>query len=72
MRKSARAIVNAELDAIGIPEIELGEIAVKVLFSAVLVNADHAALEDAIVALDSVGADSHATLPVNVGVFPAP
>ena len=45
------------LDRLRVAEIELGQIAVKMLLAAMLVNADHAALEDAVVALDGVGAD---------------
>jgi hypothetical protein len=39
-------IVNPELDTVRIAEIELGEIAVQMLFAAVLIDADHATFED--------------------------
>ena len=67
----ASSVVNAEFDAIGVAEIELGEIAVKVLFAAMLIDADHAALEDAEIALDGVGVDLRAGLAVGVAVFAA-
>ena len=38
-----------------IPEIELGQVAVQVLLRAMLIDALHAALEDAEVALDRIG-----------------
>ena len=46
--------VNPELDAIRIAEIEFGKVAVKVLFAAVLVDANHAALEDREIAFGAV------------------
>jgi hypothetical protein len=39
-------IVDAEPKAVGIPKVELGQVAVQVLLAAVLVHAFHAALED--------------------------
>ena len=42
----ALGVVNPELDAVRIAEIELREVAVQMLFAAVLINADHAALEN--------------------------
>ena len=39
-------IVNTELDAIGIAEIELGKVAMQMIFAAMLVNPAHPALED--------------------------
>jgi len=45
-------IVNAKLDAVAVAEIELGEIAVKVLLATVLINAVHSALKDGEIALD--------------------
>ena len=52
---SALSVVDAEFDTVRISEIELREIAVKMLFAAVLIDALHAALEDRIVAFDRVG-----------------
>jgi hypothetical protein len=40
-----------------VAEIELGKVAVQVLFLAVLIHALHAALEDRVIALDRVGVD---------------
>ena len=51
-------VIYALPDAIAIPEIELAQVAVQVLLGAMLVDALHAALEDRIVALNSVGGDS--------------
>ena len=50
-------IAHAKRDPLIIPEIILSEIAVKVLLSAMLVDALHAALEDAEIAFDGVGVD---------------
>src|SRR5580693_2082186 len=57
-------VIYAKPHAIGIPEIELREIAVQMLFLAVLVHAFHAALEDRIVAFDGVGMDRFDVQPV--------
>jgi hypothetical protein len=43
----ASGIVDPVRNAVGVPEIELGKIAVKVLLGAMLIDALHAALEDA-------------------------
>ena len=50
-------IINAKLDPVRIAEIELRNIAVQVAFAAMLINALHATLEDAIEALDGVCVD---------------
>ena len=50
-------VVDAEPNAIGVPEIKLGQIAVKMLLAAMLIDADHAALENAVIAFDGVGVD---------------
>ena len=57
-RVSAFHVIYAKPDAIAIAEIVFCEIAVQMLFAAMLVDALHAALEDRIVALDRVGADN--------------
>jgi len=46
-------IVDASRDAVGVPEVEFGKVAVKVLLAAVLIA--HASLEDAERAFDDVG-----------------
>ncbi len=51
----ARYVIYAEFGAIGIAEIKFREIAVKVTFAAMLVDALHAALEHAEEALDGIG-----------------
>ncbi len=53
--RGALLIVHAQRDAVGIPEIKLRQIAVQVLFRAVLINALHAALEDGEEAFDLSG-----------------
>ncbi len=60
---SAFRVVNAKRDAVRIAEIELGQIAVQVLFGTVLLDARHAALEDRVVAFHRVGVD-FARLPI--------
>ena len=47
-------IIAAGGDAVGVAEIELGEVAVKVLFGAPLIDAAHPAFEDAEEAFDGV------------------
>src|SRR5690349_4834560 len=51
----ARHVVNAQRDAMVVPEVELAQIAMQVLLTAVLIDALHTALEDREVALDGVG-----------------
>jgi hypothetical protein len=65
----AVGIVYAYCDAVRVPEVELSQAAVKVLLAAMLLDAYHAALEDAVIALDGIGADGHASSAVNVGVL---
>jgi hypothetical protein len=65
----AGGVINPKLDAIGVAKIELREIAVKVLFAAVLINPDHAALEDAVKTLNGVGGDQGSGRTVMIGVF---
>jgi len=50
-------IVDAKSNAAGIPELELVQEAVQVLFLAVLISASHAALEDRIITLNRDGVD---------------
>src|SRR5271165_4465259 len=56
----ALSVINAKANAVRISEIELGKIAVKVLFPAMLIDADHTALEDAVEAFDGVDVDFRA------------
>jgi hypothetical protein len=51
----ASNIINAKLDAVIITEVEFSDIAVQMLFVAVLINAFHATFEDAVVALNRIG-----------------
>ena len=53
-------IVNAEPDAVVVAEVELRQVAVQVLFLAVLIDAAHPSLEHAEVAFDGVGMDHDA------------
>src|ERR1051325_10164381 len=48
-------VIEAELDAMRIAEIKLGQIAVQVRGRDMMVGADHAALEDREIALNRVG-----------------
>ena len=50
-------IIYAKPNAIGIAEIELGSVAVQMLFAAMLIDAFHAALENRIIVFDGVGVD---------------
>ena len=52
---SALFVVYAQSDSVIIPEVELCQVAVQVLLRAMLVDAVHAALEDAEDVLDGVG-----------------
>src|ERR1700683_1954491 len=53
--RGALHVIYAKPNAVAIAEIELRQIAVQVLFLAVLINALHAALKDREVAFDRVG-----------------
>ena len=61
----AGAIVKTASDATVVAEVELREVAMQMWLAAVLVDAEHAALEEAEGALDGVGVD------VAAGVLPA-
>lgn len=51
-------VINAEGDTVIVAEFVLGKIAVQVLLGAMLIDALHAALEDAEYAFDGVGVDA--------------
>lgn len=53
----ALVIINAQRNAVIGPEIKLSQIALQVLFAAMLVGANHAALKDREKALQRVGMD---------------
>ncbi len=59
-------VIDTPRHAVGIAEIELRQIAVQVLLAAMLVHALHAALENAVVAFNRVGAD-RTTSPSGAG-----
>ncbi len=67
----ARYIVDAQLDPVGVAEVEFGQITMKVALGTMLVHADHAALEDRVVAFDGVGVDFHASFAVSVAPLAA-
>lgn len=50
-------VVDAKPDAVVVPEVKLGGIAMQMGLTAMLVDADHPALEDAVEAFDGVGVD---------------
>ena len=54
---SARAVINAEAQAVVVPKVKFSQVAVQMLLCAVLVNSVHAALKHAKVTLDGVGVD---------------
>lgn len=60
--ESAGAVIDADRDTIRVAEIEFGQIAVQMVFGAMLVNALHAALEDRIVAFHGVCVDGAANI----------
>jgi hypothetical protein len=63
---SAHQIIVPKFDAVAVAEIEFRQIAVQVLFLAVLVDALHSALEDRIVAFDRVGVDHMGLAVANI------
>ena len=65
----ARHVVNAPRNAVRMPEIKFGGVAMQVLFGAMLIDADHASFEHAVIAFNAVGVDVSAGL--SVGVWPA-
>lgn len=50
-------VIDAQADAVVIPEVKFRDVAVQMMLRAMLVDADHAALENAVVAFDRVGVD---------------
>ena len=60
-------VVDAIGDALVVPEVELGKVAVQMLFAAMLIDALHPALEDAEKAFDGVGVERPA--PVFAGLM---
>ena len=50
-------VVNSTTNAIVIPKVEFSQVAVQVLFAAMLIDALHSALENRVVAFDRVGVD---------------
>jgi hypothetical protein len=65
----AQRVDHTECDPVRIAEVELGEIAVKVLFGAVLIDALDATLEDLVVAFNGVGCNDFVALAADVFVF---
>src|SRR5579859_1256494 len=59
-------VIYAQRNAIGIAEIVFAQIAMQVLFGAVLIDALHAAFEDRIEAFDRVGGDEAFALVARV------
>src|SRR6185437_15965590 len=53
--RGQRGVIYAKRDAVAVAEVELSGVAVKMLLRAVLVDTLHAALEDAVEALDGLG-----------------
>ncbi len=58
----ASLVIDAKPNAVAVPKIKLREIAVQMLFGAVLINTIDATLEDAEITLDGVGVH----MPANV------
>src|SRR5205823_6419365 len=56
----------AKPHAIGIAEVEFRQVAVQMLLATMLVNADHAALEDRVEAFDGIGVNSALALIPNI------
>ena len=50
-------VAAAQRDPVIVPKIELGNVAMQVLLGAMLIDALHAALEDAVIVLDGVRVD---------------
>jgi hypothetical protein len=66
---AARDVANAKRNAVVVTKIKLGQIAVKMLLAAVLVDTDHAALEDVVVAFNGVGGDESPGRTIAIGIF---
>jgi hypothetical protein len=65
----ARNVIEAGLDSMRIAEIELGKVAVKVFFAAMLVDAFHTALENRVIAFDGVRIYLPTRRAVRVSIF---
>src|SRR5579863_3415040 len=65
----ARNVVEAKLLALVIAEIELSKVAMQMLFAAMLIDAEHAAFEDAEIPFNGVGAYDGISAHVVVGIF---
>lgn len=64
-------VIDPEFNAIRIAKIKFGEIAVKVLLAAMLVNSDHATLEDGEISFGGVAVDLKAARLVSPCIFAA-
>jgi hypothetical protein len=67
----ASHVMIAGFDPVRVTEIELGEIAMKMLLAAMLIDADHPTLEDRVISLNGIGIDLLAAHAVSVAVFAA-
>lgn len=65
----ARVVINPELDAVAVAEIVFRKISVKMLLAAMLVNSDHAALEDGEIALGAIHAEQGSGNAVPIRIF---
>ena len=64
--RRARRVIDAKSSAVRISEIELRQIAVKMLFAAMLIHPLHPALEDRIEAFDGVRRDDLVALAAHI------
>src|ERR1700722_8199804 len=62
-------IVNSKLHPVRIAEVKFGEITVKGLFFAVLINAFHSTLEVAVITVDGIGRNQLSSLPAGVFIL---
>ena len=66
---SAVAVIISGLDPMRVAEIIFRQISVKMPFAAMLIDADHAALEDGEIALRRIHGDNSASFSVPIGIF---
>ena len=62
-------VVNFEFRPVGVSEIKLGNIPMQMFLRAQLIDSEHAAFENRVVALSGIDCDDCSGLAISVGIF---